>query len=89
MGLLKLSPTGLQNQMLQELVLPVPDLWAGKPDVGSELSLLLEKLCNINIFQLVGCTPRGLGLDYIMSPPVFPIFSCKRYFLVGFGLFHR
>ena len=60
-----------------------------KPDVGEELSLLLEKLCNINIFQLVGCTPRGMGLDYIMSPLLFPIFSCKRYFLIGFGLFHR
>lgn len=49
----------------------------------------LEKLCNINIFQLVGYTPRGMGLDYIMSPLLFPIFSCKRYFLIGFGLFHR
>lgn len=68
--------------MLWELVLPVPDLWAEKPDVGSELSLLLEKFCNINIFQLVGCTPRGIGLDYITSPSLYPIFSCKRYFLV-------
>ena len=59
MGLLKLRPMSLQNQMLWELVLPVPDLWAEKPDVGSELSLLLEKLCNINIFQLVGCTRKG------------------------------
>ena len=34
MGLLQLNPGGLQSQMLWELIFPVPEAWAGEPDMG-------------------------------------------------------
>ena len=34
LGLLKVSPTGLQSQMLWGLIFPVLDSWAGEPNMG-------------------------------------------------------
>ena len=34
MGLLQVNPGGLQSQMLWELIFPVPESWAGEPDMG-------------------------------------------------------
>ena len=34
LGLLKVSSTGLQSQMLWKLIFPMQDTWAREPDVG-------------------------------------------------------
>ena len=68
----------------------------GSPTWGSDLSLLWENLCSVIILQFVGHPTGVMGLDYIVSPPVLPtplwfllyVFSCRRSFLVGSGLFH-
>ena len=43
MGLLQLSPTGLQTQMLCRLILLVPDPLAGEPDMGLRTLISVEK----------------------------------------------
>ena len=55
-GLLKLSPAGLQSQILWGLIFLVPDPWVGEPHMGS-LSLLWENLCDIIILYFVSHPP--------------------------------
>lgn len=55
-GLLKLSPTGFQSQMLWELSCWYQSPRLGSLIQGSELSLLWESLCNKVIFQFVDCS---------------------------------
>ena len=45
----------------------------GSPVQGSEFSLLWENLCSIIILQCVGCLPWVMGFDYIVSPPLLPV----------------
>ena len=88
LGLLKLSLTGLQSQMLWGFILT----W------GSVLSRLWENLCNAIILQFVGHSPRAMGLDYVMglffvlilSWFLLYVFSCRTLcVLVGSSLFHQ
>ena len=58
MEFLQSSPTGLQNQVLWGLLLLMPNPQTGQHEIGSELSLLWETLCDIIIFQFV-CRPPG------------------------------
>ena len=67
LGLPKVSPTGFQCQMLWGLLPGARLLGWGAQCLGSDLSLLLENLCNRNVLQFVGCPPGNMGLDYIMS----------------------
>ena len=92
-GLPKLSPSGLQSQMLWGLAFLVQDPRAGEPDVG----LRTLTPVGIIILQFVGRPPRCVGFDYIREsiPPThlshcgsFFVFSCRRSFLVASILFH-
>ena len=75
--------------MFWELIFAVQDPWPGEPDVG------LRALTPVGEPQFVGHSPRGMGLDYIVNSPLLPVslwfflyvFSCRRSFLVGSGLF--
>ena len=66
--LLHTSPYGLQCQMFQGLLLPMPDSQAGEPDEGFQ-TLLWKSLYDIIIFQSVGC-PLKYGIAYIMETPL-------------------
>ena len=87
--LLQLSPTGLQRQMLWELIFPVVDPWAEEPD-RADNSLLWENCHNIIIIQFVSHPLGDMEFDYITNLPFLPIslwfllyaFSCRRSFLV-------
>ena len=97
-GLLQLSPIGLQSQMLWGLVFLVPDPQAGEPDmelrtlipVGEPLQSNYSPVCGLPTLRV------GMGFDYSTSLRLLPIslwfllyvFSC-RSFLVGSNLFHR
>ena len=71
MGLQKLSPTGLQSQMLWGLIFLVQDPWAGEPDMRLRTLTPMGEPLYYNYSPLCGL-PRGMGLDYIMSPPLLP-----------------
>lgn len=62
--LLCTRPIGSQCQMLQGLLLPMPDLRHGNLRWGSELSLPWVSLCNTVTFQSVSCPPNGYGVAY-------------------------
>ena len=59
---LQSSPTGLQSQMLWGLLLLIPDPQTREPDVGLELSLLWDNVCNTIIFQCVDHPFGGYGI---------------------------
>ena len=92
--LLHTSPYGLQCQMFQGLLLPMPDSQAGEPDEGFQ-TLLWKSLYDIIIFQSVG---HPLGEDeiaYITNVPLLPyhcgfffVFGCRISFLAVFSLFY-
>ena len=75
LGLLKLSLTGLQSQMLWGFILT----W------GSVLSRLWENLCNAIILQFVGHSPRAMGLDYVMGSSYS---SCRGSFFMSLVVEH-
>ena len=86
--LLKGSPTGLPSPMFWKLFFLVQDPQAGKPNVGSYASLLREKVCNCNYPKFVDHLPRGMGLDYTMSPLLIHILlSFLQYIFVVKYLF--
>ena len=97
LGLLKLSLLAFKGKFSGVSSSQCRTTKLGSPRWGSELSLLEENLCNIIILYFVGCPSRGMGLDYIMSPPLLPVslcfllhvFSCRRSFLVDSGLLHQ
>ena len=94
-GLLILSPAGLKSQMFWELIFPVQGPQAGEPDVGLRTLTAVGEPLQCNYPPVVGHPPGGKGPDYIASPPFLPVllwfvpyvFSCRRSFLVGCGLF--
>ena len=57
--------------MLWGLILPVQDLWAGEPDLG--LGTLFGRTSAIIILLYVGPQPGGMGLGYIVTVPLLPI----------------
>ena len=75
MVLLHSCLAGLQQQMLQDLLVPKPDPKAhGNLPWGSEFSLLWESLLNIIIFQFVGHPWGRYGIAYITKAPLLPSF---------------
>ena len=82
--LLHPSPAGLQCQILQGLLLPMPTPMLGNLMWGLECSLLWESLCDIVIFQSVGSPPSGYGIAYIHKAPLL-LSLCGFFFLVGVG----
>ena len=95
-GLLKLSPTGLQSQMFWGLYFPVLDPHAGESVVGLQTLTFWGEPLWYNFSLVCGLpTPRGNGIWlYCQSAPpthlvVGPyVFCCRRSFLIGFSLFH-
>ena len=57
--------------MLWGLILPVQDLWAEEPDLG--LGTLFGRTSAIIILLYVGLQPGGMGLGYIVTVPLLPI----------------
>lgn len=82
-GLLQLSSIDLQRQMLWELIFPVPDPWAGDPNMGSELSVLWDSLCNIPNILFVGCSIEGYGIwldhKHVLSIYLLVILVCLQW----------
>ena len=87
-------PAGLQRQTLWGLVFLVPDPRAGEPDVGPRtLTPVAEPLEGVilsslwvahqSVWDLI--TPRVCPSDphLLVVPPVVPVFSGRRAFLVG------
>ena len=58
---LQSNPTDPQSHTLWGLLLLLPDPQAGKPDVGSALSLQWENFCGTIVLQSVGCPPGRYG----------------------------
>lgn len=63
----------------------MPDLKAGKPDMGLILSLLWENFCGIIVFQFVRHPSRRYGLDFITIMP--PPSCCGLFFVFGSRVF--
>ena len=61
-GLLQLSPTGLQSEMVWGLLFLVLDLQTGVLTWGSTFSLWWENFCNIIILQFVDCASEDYGI---------------------------
>ena len=61
-GLLRLSPAGLQSQMLWGLIFLVLDPQVGEPDVGLRTLTPVREPCNIIILQFVVHPPREYGI---------------------------
>ena len=76
------------------LVFSVPDPQAGELDIRLRALTPVRGTSAVPL-QLVGCPPKGMGLDYMVSSPLLPIsvwlllyvFSCRRSFLVGLVFF--
>lgn len=77
-------PAGCQRQIFWELIFLLQVFWAGKPNVGSDPSLLGEDFCNCVTFLLfVGLQPGGCRswLCCLYAPPTqffLYIFSCGK-----------
>ena len=61
LGLPKLSPAGLQSQMLWGLVFLVQDPWAGTPDVGLRPLTLVGEPLQWNYSPVCGSPTREYG----------------------------
>ena len=91
----KVSAASLQSQTFVELVLLMQDPWAGEWCGASTSCSLRRTSASVVIFLFVGHPPRGMGVDYITSPPLLPvllwfllyIFSWRRSFLLVFQTF--
>ena len=62
LGLWRVSPAGLQSQMLWGLVFPVYDPQVMEPNMGSDPSLLGEDLCNGNYPPVCALSTQGYGI---------------------------
>ena len=62
-GLLKLSPTGLQCQILQNLIFPVQDPRVGEPKVGLRTD---SSGTALYLFLFVGSAAGAMGLGNIL-----------------------
>ena len=75
------NPIGFQHQMLQGLLLPMPDPQVGESDMESlELSLLWESLCNKVIFQFVDCSLSVYEIAYNWNHPSYHILVASSLF---------
>ena len=84
LGLLKVSPTGLQSYISWGLVFLMQDSLAEVPDMELGLFALGENLSAIVIILLfVGSPPRSMGLDYTASMPLLLILLCFLPYRIG------
>ena len=96
LGLPKVSPAGLQSQTFWGLIFLVQVPQAGDHDVGFRCLAPWGEPLQLQLFSRLWVTHWGMGLDYIVTPPLLPIllwfllyiFGCRRSFLVGSSLFH-
>ena len=75
---LQSSPTGLQNQMLWELLLLTPDTQTGNPDMGLRTLIPMRNLCNIIIFKL--------GVAHLVCMGLIVSQMCPSYSLMASSL---
>lgn len=97
LGLLKVSPNSLQNQMLWGLIFLVQDPGLGSPTWGLDFS---DSFGSASAFEIILSfvyhLPKDMGLDYIRTSPFLHISlwfllytSSCRSFLVGSGLLNQ
>ena len=79
-GLPKLSPAGLQSQMLKGFIFLQQELWVWGLEVGLRTLTPVGDLCNIIIFQFQGCLPGGYGIFIFLVYPFYPSY-CGSLFI--------
>ena len=88
LGHLKVSPTGLQSQMLWGLVFPSAGSSGSRARCGAQTPCSLWKTSAIVIILPFVCFPsRSMGLDYTLTLPLLPILLW--FVLIGFSLSHQ
>lgn len=90
LALLKISTAGLQRQVFRGLIFLEQNPQAGKPDVGLRAPCFLGRASVCGLPPAPGHGPwlfRGSSSPTVLRFHL-PIFSCRRSFVVGSGLFH-
>ena len=88
------NPTGLQNLIVYEFLLPLPDPQVRSLMWGSEPSLQWVDFCGISVLQSVSHPPTVMGFDFTVIAPLLPshcgfsfVFGCGVSFLVSSSVF--
>ena len=73
-GLPKLSPSGLQNQMLWGLIFLIQEPWAYEPDMVLRTLIPMGEALQCNYSPVCELPTGGMELDYFMNLRLLPIF---------------